>query len=95
MTGITRSRTLTFDPDVLEALGAMTVTPVGTQFAGKLPDLPRPLYEKVAKAIAALGGKWNRTAQAHLFLSDPHQELGLIIDTGQGIVRTKEEITIQ
>jgi type I restriction-modification system DNA methylase subunit len=87
---ITRTTTKQFDDDVLKALKTMRVTPVGSQFAGTLPEMAPSLYKKVKVAIETLGGKWNRTAQAHLFPADPHQELGLTIDTGQ--VRVTKEL---
>jgi len=39
-------------------------------------QLERPLYVKVNKALEAAGGKWSRTAKAHLFTDD----IGTLID---------------
>lgn len=52
-----------------------------------LPDgqLDRKLYEQVNKALAAAGGKWNRSAKAHLFERDPREALGLTIETGKAV----------
>lgn len=45
-------------------------------------QLDRKLYERVAKAIAAAGGKWNRSKRGFLFSSDPRQKLGLALESG-------------
>lgn len=46
-------------------------------------QLDRKLYESVNKALVAAGGKWNRTAKAHLFKCDPREALGLAVETGE------------
>ena len=49
-------------------------------------QLDRGLYENVNKALVALGGKWNRSARAHLFPDDPSdaienaQMTGMVVD---------------
>jgi len=48
----------------------------------KLPEqLPRVLYLKVAKAIEAAGGKWNRKANCHVFPRDVRDTLDVKMDT--------------
>jgi protein-L-isoaspartate O-methyltransferase len=50
-----------------------------------LPDqLERALYEKVNRALTALGGKWNRRRGGHVFLSGQpiSDELAAIVDGG-------------
>lgn len=56
-------------PDVQAALTAATVSEDGLSLtlAGQLD---RKVYTATAKAIEALGGKWNRKAGAHLFTTD-------------------------
>lgn len=45
-------------------------------------QLPRPLYEKVNKVLLLAGGKWNKSAKAHLFSDDPSEKLGLAVESG-------------
>lgn len=47
------------------------------------PRLARDLYQDVNKALEALGGKWNRKAQGHIFASDPEEALDNAILTGE------------
>lgn len=56
-----------------------------TETAVKLPtgQLDRKLYEKVNKTLAAAGGKWSRSAQAHVFTSDPLEALGMALAAGE------------
>jgi predicted RNA methylase len=62
-----------------------------TETALTLPSgqLVRELYERVDKVLKAAGGKWNRSAKAHVFVSDPRAALGLALETG-GIVDAKK-----
>jgi len=46
-------------------------------------QLDRKLYVEVNTALERLGGKWNRSAKAHLFTADPTPRVGTIIETGQ------------
>ncbi|MFC4636965.1 ParB N-terminal domain-containing protein [Deinococcus hohokamensis] len=71
------SRALT--PDVQAALRAATISEDGLTLtlAGQLD---RPTYQATAKAIEALGGKWNRKAKAHLFQSDARGILNGVLD---------------
>lgn len=48
-------------------------------------QLERSLYEQVNKVIVAVGGKWNRGSQSHLFSSDPREALGLALETGKAV----------
>lgn len=45
--------------------------------------LDRPTYVATAKILAAVGGKWDRKAQAHLFEGDAGQALEQILTTGE------------
>lgn len=66
----------TIEDEVLDVL--KECSPVGT--AVYLPDrqLPRDLYTKVAKRLEGIGGKWNRSAEAFVFASDPAELLAEI-----------------
>lgn len=61
--------------------------------AGTLVFLPpgqldRKLYNEVSGALENFGGKWNRKAQAHIFLEDPTAMLDEVVQTG-GYVKQK------
>lgn len=45
-------------------------------------QLDRKLYVAVNKVLEALGGKWNRSAQAHVFADDPTDVIDAAILTG-------------
>lgn len=75
-------------PEVREVLERSIIT----DRALTLPNqLARPLYEAVNKVLLAAGGKWNRSAKAHLFPKDPRVVLGLALKTG-GIVDEKKKL---
>jgi len=41
-------------------------------------DLNRDVYVKVNKKLIGIGGKWNRKAKAHVFLTDPSELMGRV-----------------
>ena len=45
-------------------------------------QLDRKQYVAVNKILEAIGGKWNRKAQAHVFDSDPNERLESVLLTG-------------
>ena len=49
-------------------------------------QLDRKLYVRVNKILAALGGKWNRKAKAHLFDNDAQDLVDAVILTGEVIL---------
>lgn len=59
----------------------------------RLPDeiLARDDYEAVNKALTKLGGKWNRSAKAHLFTADPREAIRALVD-GEKVVDEKKEL---
>ena len=71
---------MAIDPETRAILAAMTVEGV----VAKLPpqQLARPVYDKVNKALVALGGKWNRRQGGHVFASDPSALLRDGVETG-------------
>ena len=75
------------DLDVLEVLNAGTLD--GNQY--RLPDrtLDRKLYLRVNAVLSELGGKWNRTAKAHLFDGDPVAALSKVLSSAE-IVRKRD-----
>lgn len=68
------------DDETMTVLRASTVSATSV----KLPpgQLARPLYMKVNKVLETAGGKWNRSAQAHTFTTDPRETLGLAVEKG-------------
>lgn len=71
---------LNIDKETMTVLRSSEVTASSV----KLPpgQLARPLYEKVNKVLVTAGGKWNRSAQAHVFTDDPREALGLAVANG-------------
>lgn len=53
-------------------------------------QLERSLYVKVDKALKAIGGKWNRSARAHLFDNDPEELVEQLLQTGEVVDAKKE-----
>lgn len=46
-------------------------------------QLDRKLYQDTNKALEAIGGKWNRKLQGHIFANDPEEALDNAILTGE------------
>lgn len=69
------------DDDVLDVLRTVRCEGAHARLEGQLE---RGLYVKVNKVLQALGGKWNRTAKAHVFDGgDPQDLLSDVVTTGQ------------
>jgi predicted RNA methylase len=66
--------------DTIEALKLIEVNGTAATITEKLD---RSLYLKVDKALAALGGIWNRKNQCHEFTEDPSVTLADAITTGE------------
>ena len=57
----------------------------------RIPDkLDRKMYVDVNKVLEAAGGKWNRSAKAHIFPTDAAERLDPIILTGEVTVAKQE-----
>lgn len=80
------TKTLNFDPEILLILSEyLQVKPNNSGgFIGSLTcgQLDRKTYEKVNKALEALGGRWNRKAGDHTFTTDPGEELSNLLHNG-------------
>lgn len=78
---------ISIDDETMTVLRASAVSETSV----KLPPahLPRPLYVKVNKVLKTAGGKWNKSAQAHIFTTDPRPVLGLAVEKG-AILDTKK-----
>ena len=46
------------------------------------PGLERGLYEEVNACLAALGGRWVRSAGGHEFHTDPTEKIKLMLESG-------------
>jgi predicted RNA methylase len=64
---------------VLEILKTVTID--GN--VAKMPQLARPDYVAVNKALECLGGKWNRKAGGHVFDCDPNDPIADAVATGE------------
>ncbi len=77
------------DQDVMDVLNRSVIS----ERSLKLPEqLDRKLYERTMKVITVAGGKWNRSAAAHIFDKDPRTVLGLALETG---TITDEKVRLQ
>jgi|ERR1043166_2548251 hypothetical protein len=70
------------DQSVLEVLSECQIE--AQQKSVVLPgQLDRKIYQSINKILENLGGKWNRSAKAHLFPEDPSAAIDQIIQTGE------------
>jgi phospholipid N-methyltransferase len=67
------------DQQTIETLKLITVNENRTV----MPMLDRALYTKVNKALECLGGKWNRSAKAHVWDCDPGDPIADAVMTGE------------
>ncbi len=70
------------EDDVRRALRVAEVSGAEIRLVGQLP---RDLYERVAKVLKALGGKWNRKANATVFPHDAEEALAAALDDGEAV----------
>jgi hypothetical protein len=75
------TKTLKFDNDVLDVLKAMQWSADGLQGV-LVGQLDRKLYERTNKALEVMGGKWNRSAKAHVFQADPRPQVEGLLTNG-------------
>lgn len=80
-------RVVRLESDVLAVLSTMEVD--GARARITKGALERGLYQRTNKALELLGGKWNRSAQAHVFADDPSAALDGVILTGE-IARARD-----
>lgn len=66
--------------DVLVVLSAGRC--LGRNFYLPAQQLDRKLYERTNEVLASLGGKWNRSAKAHVFAEDCVELIEAAIETG-------------
>lgn len=94
------TKTLKFDQDVLDTIKAAQWGDDGKSMT-LVGQLDRKLYEKVNKALEAMGGKWNKKAKAHLFAIDPRPQVEGLLDSGSlnierdGFFETPHDLAIK
>lgn len=75
------TKTLNFETEVVGVLRGLQWAEDGLS-AILTGQLDRKMYERVNKALEAMGGKWNRSAKAHLFQTDPRSQVEGLLETG-------------
>lgn len=78
------------DHETLAVLEQLSFAPTSVAI---VRQLDRKLYAKVNKVLEAAGGKWNRSAKAHVFTEDPQELIEQIVLTGE-YRREKQELGI-
>ena len=68
------------DERVRQILGDVQIAGLALKLPGQLD---RDDYTRVAKVLAALGGKWNRRTQAHMFDDDPTAAVAALLAGGK------------
>lgn len=72
------TKTTQIKSDVLQALRAASIC--GNNVT--LPPMSSALYKKARDVLEALGGPWNKKAQAHVFEDDPREALLQTVESG-------------
>ncbi len=80
------TKQLRFDDSVLDILRGMEWSQDGLLGTLTCGQLERPMYLKVNRALAAMGGKWNRKQGGHLFPMDPRPAVEGLLDNGVLVV---------
>lgn len=80
------TKTLKFDDEVLEVLQAMDWKNDGCLGVITGGQLERSLYERLNKALTAMGGKWNRKEGGHVFSIDPRPQVEGLLSNGELLV---------
>jgi len=81
MATATPTKTLRFDPDVLGVIQRMSWNENGTIATITDGQLSRDLYERMNKALTAMGGKWKR-GTGHVFAFDPRPQVEGLLASG-------------
>lgn len=93
------TKTLRFDDDVLTIIRTMDWQDNGNLGVLTCGQLDRRLYQRVNKALAAMGGQWNRSKGGHVFPLDPRPRVEGLIENGtitierDGFFETPPEVT--
>lgn len=78
------TRRINLDDQTQQILSYMAFSegPDGSVIGKIVTQLDRKTYEKVNKALTALGGKWNRKAGGHIFPTDPRPHVEEALEEG-------------
>lgn len=80
------TKTLKFDAEVLDVLKAMQWEDEGRLGIITGGQLERGLYQRVNKALDAMGGSWNRGRKGHVFPLDPRPQVEGLLESGALVV---------
>ena len=69
----------TISEDVLKVLSTVEIKGHKVKITA---HLDRKLYLSVNEVLARIGGEWNKTQKAHVFIEDPTEKLNAIIECG-------------
>jgi phospholipid N-methyltransferase len=72
-TAVMKTKNIKIPPAVAEVLRAAKIDGVNLRLTGQMD---RKLYVEVDKVLQALGGKWNKSAKAHVFPGDTRETIG-------------------
>lgn len=78
------TKTLKFDDEVTALLRRSRWSADGRFL--QMPKVDPDIYRRVNKALEAMGGKWNRGVQGHIFKDDPRPLVAGLIETGTLVV---------
>lgn len=76
------------DTDVRDVLSRAECAGVALRLP---PELDRKMYERVNKALVNAGGKWNKSAKAHIFPSDAQPKLIAMLGSGVSVDEKKRD----
>lgn len=71
---------MTIDPNVIDVLRQCSIDSTLLRFPG---ELDRKLYEKTAKVLKSIGGKWSSAKKAFVFKDDVGDIVAGIVDNGE------------
>lgn len=80
------TKKLIFDNDVLDIIRLMRWDDDGKLGVLTSGQLDRKMYMAVNKALAAMGGKWNRNLGGHVFPQDPRPTVEGLLDDGSLLI---------
>lgn len=72
----------TIGSGALTALRNATITEVNGQWQLVMPSMERADYQESNRILETLGGKWQRSAKAHVFDHDPTSTIQTMVDRG-------------
>ncbi len=80
------TKALKFDDDVLSIIQSMDWQDNGRLGILTCGQLERRLYQRMNKALSAMGGKWNRSRGGHIFSLDPRPLIHGLVESGTLVI---------